>query len=69
MPHDQRLVCDHCHAYLRLTSAASARVADLRDDAELGPWLLEHEDCRPSVRIAAADDERLEGYREHYEEA
>jgi hypothetical protein len=41
----------------------------LRGDEHHGAWMAEHDDCRPPVRVAAADDERIEAYREHYEEA
>jgi hypothetical protein len=69
MAKDLRLVCDRCHAYRNLEPGAPTVVSALREDARLGPWLVEHDDCRPPVRITTADDERLEGYRENYEEA
>ena len=68
MPHDARLVCDSCHAY-RVVEIRVPGIAALRDHIVLGPFVAEHDDCEPPLRLTTADDERLEGYREHYEEA
>jgi hypothetical protein len=70
VPEDLRLVCDRCHAYRPLDSdAGAASIAALRDHTLLGPFVEEHDDCRPPLRVTTADDERVEAYREHYEEA
>ena len=63
-----RLVCDLCHAY-RPLDEDTHELSALRDHARLGPFVIEHEDCVPPLRLTGADDERIEGYREHYEEA
>ena len=31
-------------------------------------FVIEHDECRPGLRVAGADDPSLEGDREHYEE-
>jgi hypothetical protein len=69
MSNDLRLVCDRCHAFRPVVSEEWPAVDALRDHALLGPFVTEHDDCRPPLRITTADDERVEGYREHYEEA
>jgi hypothetical protein len=69
MRNGYRLVCDSCFAFRRFESARPVTPAGLRTHAALGPFVVEHEDCRPPLRITSPDDAALEGYREHYEEA
>jgi hypothetical protein len=84
MPHDLRLVCDHCFAFRGARTsfgraflfAAAARAADpiepqpeLALEPELRSFVIEHQDCRPPLRVAPADDASIEMYRENYEEA
>jgi hypothetical protein len=78
-----RLVCDPCCAFRPFVAPGEAPYPDetpllggqavipnaLRDHPELGPFVVEHEDCRPALRIAPPEDVAIEGYREHYEEA
>ena len=65
-----RLVCDHCWAVRPFVAdGAAATPAALRGHGELGPFVVEHEECRPGLRIAEPDDVSIEAYREHYEEA
>jgi hypothetical protein len=67
---DLRLVCDHCCAFRPFVARAPVRSAgELRLHPELGPFVVEHEDCRPALRIADPEDASIEHYREHYEEA
>jgi hypothetical protein len=64
-----RLVCDPCCAFRPYVALGEALPpSGLRDHPELGPFVIEHEDCRPALRISGADDPAIEGYREHYEE-
>ena len=70
MLNDYRLVCDCCFAFRGLGSLdPPPSLAQLRDHELLGPFVVEHEDCRPPLRLAPPDDAACEGYREHYEEA
>ena len=71
MRNGYRLVCDSCFAFRRFESESADHVtpAGLRAHAALGPFVVEHEDCRPPLRITSPDDASLEAYREHYEEA
>jgi hypothetical protein len=64
-----RLVCDVCHAFRRFRAPAGCTPADLREHPELGPFVLEHEHCRPPLRVTDIADPAIEAYREHYEEA
>jgi hypothetical protein len=64
-----RLVCDACFAFRGFDAAEPVAPTALRAHAELGPFVVEHEDCRPPLRVTSPEDVSLEGYREHYEEA
>jgi hypothetical protein len=65
-----RLVCDRCHAFRRFVAPGDAAAPpSLRAHPALGEFVVEHEDCRPPLRVTGADDPALEAYREHYEEA
>jgi hypothetical protein len=71
MPRDLRLVCDRCFAFRGFTTALREPCvpADLREDAEIGPFVVEHDDCQPPLRVTDLDDTSVELYREFYEEA
>jgi hypothetical protein len=65
-----RLVCDTCCAFRRFVAEADAATpAALRQHPELGPFVAEHEECRPPLRTTDPHDVSIEAYREHYEEA
>ena len=65
-----RLVCDHCCAFRPFVAPGEAATpARLRAHPTLGPFVVEHEDCRPALRVTGPDDPAIEAYREHYEEA
>jgi len=65
-----RLVCDPCCAFRPFVAEGDALPASaLRDHPDLGPFVVEHEDCRPPLRVTLPDDVAIESYREHYEEA
>lgn len=64
-----RLVCDACCAFRPFAAAGEAGApSGLRGHPVLGPFVVEHEDCRPPLRVGAPHDALIEGYREHYEE-
>ena len=69
MEEDLRVICDSCHAFRPVLARVPLTPAALRHHPRLGPFVREHEDCRPPLRIAPPDDESIERYREHYEEA
>ena len=64
-----RLVCDGCFAFRPFAASGAVAPADLRDHPTLGPFVVEHEDCRPPLRVTDLTDPAIEAYREHYEEA
>jgi hypothetical protein len=69
MGEDVRVVCDRCHAYRAVLARVPVTPSALRHHPRLGPFVREHEDCEPPLRIALPADESIEHYREHYEEA
>ena len=69
MRNGYRLVCDSCFAFRCFEAQRPPAPAALRSHAELGPFVVEHDDCRPPLRVTSPDDVSIEGYREHYEEA
>jgi len=63
------LICDSCFAFRPFTAPAPCRPEDLHGHPTLGPFVTEHEHCRPPLRMSDLTDPAVEGYREHYEEA
>ena len=65
-----RLVCDHCCAFRPFVARGEAATPPaLRLHPVLGEFVVEHQECRPPLRVTGADDPSIEAYREHYEEA
>ena len=65
-----RLVCDHCWAFRPFVAESDAAApSHMRRHPVLGEFVVEHEECRPGLRVTGPEDPSIEAYREHYEEA